>query len=56
VVVSGCSLTLGGSAAIFACGLAKLGRPVRFQGKIGADGPGDFVLGLMRRRGVDVSG
>jgi sugar/nucleoside kinase (ribokinase family) len=56
VVVSGCSLTLGGSAAIFACGLAKLGRPVRFQGKIGADGPGDFVLGLMRQRGVDVSG
>jgi sugar/nucleoside kinase (ribokinase family) len=56
VIVSGCSLTLGGSGAIFACGLAKLGRPVRFQGKIGTDGPGDFVLGLMRKRGVDISG
>lgn len=56
VLVSGCSMTLGGSAAIFACGLARLGRPVKFLGKIGADGTGDFVLGLMRARRVDVSG
>jgi len=56
VLVSGCSLTLGGSAAIFACGLAKLGRNVRFLGKVGSDAPGDLVLRLMRDRGVDVSG
>jgi sugar/nucleoside kinase (ribokinase family) len=56
VVVRGCLLTLGGSAAIFACGLARLGRPVRFLGKVGDDEPGRLVLGLMRRRGVDVSG
>ena len=55
VLVSGCSMTLGGSAAIFACGLARLGRKVRFLGKVGADAPGDFVVGLMRDRGVDVS-
>jgi sugar/nucleoside kinase (ribokinase family) len=56
VTVSGSSMTLGGSAAIFACGLAKLGRPVKFLGKIGADSNGDFVLGKMRDRAVDVSG
>src|SRR5687767_1296538 len=56
VLVSGCSLTLGGSAAIFACGLARLGRDVKFLGKVGADATGDFVLKRMRDRGVDVSG
>lgn len=56
VVVRGCLLTLGGSSAIFACGLARLGRPVRFLGKVGDDEPGRLVLGLMKRRGVDVSG
>jgi len=56
VLVSGCSLTLGGSAAIFACGLCRLGRDVRFLGKVGADATGDFVVKLMRDRGVDVSG
>src|SRR5262245_7379510 len=56
VLVSGCRMTLGGSGAIFACGLARLGRDVKFVGKIGADATGDFVLGLMKDRGVDVSG
>jgi sugar/nucleoside kinase (ribokinase family) len=56
VLVSGCSMTLGGSAGIFACGLARLGRDVRFLGKVGADSTGDFVLERMRERGVDVSG
>ncbi len=55
VMVSGCSLTLGGSAAIFSCGLVRLGREVRFHGKVGADPTGDFLLKLMRERGVDVS-
>lgn len=56
VLVSGCSMTLGGSGAIFACGLAKLGRGVTFLGKVGADAAGDLVLGLMRARGVNVAG
>src|SRR6185436_2035466 len=56
VVVSGCSLALGGSGAIFACGLAKLGRDVRFRGKVGNDPIGDYVLKLMTERGVDASG
>lgn len=56
VLVSGCSMTLGGSAAIFACGLVRLGRDAKFLGKVGADGTGDFVLRLMEDRGVDVTG
>jgi sugar/nucleoside kinase (ribokinase family) len=55
VLVSGCSLTLGGSAAIFACGLAKLGREVSFLGKVGQDAIGDLVLKMLRERGVDAS-
>jgi ribokinase len=56
VLVSGCSMTLGGSGAIFACGLARLGRDVCFLGKVGSDSPGDLVLRKMSDRGVDVSG
>ncbi len=56
VLVRACSLTLGGSGAIFACGLSRLGRPVKFLGKIGADPTGDVLLRMMRERGVDVSG
>jgi sugar/nucleoside kinase (ribokinase family) len=56
VLVTGCSMTLGGSAGIVACGLARLGREVRFLGKVGRDATGDFVLQRMRDRGVDVTG
>jgi sugar/nucleoside kinase (ribokinase family) len=56
VLVRGCRLTLGGSGAIFACALARLGQPVRFLGKIGSDWAGDLVLSLIRGRGVDVRG
>ena len=56
VLVNACSMTLGGSGAIFACGVARLGREVKFLGKIGQDATGDFVLKLMKDRGVDVSG
>src|SRR5262245_41992793 len=56
VLVSGCHLTLGGSAAIFSCGLARLGRDVRFLGKVGSDPTGDLLLKMMCERGVDVSG
>jgi len=55
VLVRECSLTLGGSGALCATGLARLGRPVRFVGLIGRDSTGDMLLEMMRRRGVDVS-
>ncbi len=48
-------LTLGGSAAIMACGAARLGLKVAFAGRIGADDTGRWVRGALAARGVDVS-
>jgi sugar/nucleoside kinase (ribokinase family) len=49
-------MTLGGSGAIFACGLARLGRPVRFFARVGRDATGDMLIDLLRRRNIPVSG
>jgi sugar/nucleoside kinase (ribokinase family) len=48
-------MTLGSASAICAVGLARLGTPVAFLGKVGADTWGDFCLGAMRTAGIDVS-
>ncbi|WP_433472499.1 carbohydrate kinase family protein [Spirillospora sp. CA-142024] len=48
-------LALGGSAAIMACGAARLGLRVAFAGRVGDDAAGRFVLGALAERGVDVS-
>lgn len=45
---------LGGSSAICAAGLARLGAGVDFLGKVGADGYGDFVVDQLRQRQVGV--
>jgi len=49
------TLTIGSSAAIFACGAARLGLRVLFLGKVGADEFGRFMLSAMQARGVDIS-
>ncbi|MET7279411.1 carbohydrate kinase family protein [Kribbella sp. NPDC005582] len=49
------ALLLGGSAAIMACGAARLGLSVAFVGRVGADPAGDFVRTALAERGVDVS-
>src|SRR5690242_869531 len=49
------ALLLGGSAAIMACGAARLGLRVAFVGRVGADAAGEFVLAALADRGVDVS-
>jgi sugar/nucleoside kinase (ribokinase family) len=46
-------LTLGGSAAIVACGAARLGLKVAFAGRIGDDDTGAYVRGALESRGVD---
>lgn len=46
-------LTLGGSAAIMACGAARLGLKVAFAGRIGADDTGAYVRGALTARGVN---
>jgi sugar/nucleoside kinase (ribokinase family) len=56
VLVDDFVMTLGGSSAICAMGLARLGNPVAFIGKVGADPWGDFCFETMRAAGIDVSG
>jgi sugar/nucleoside kinase (ribokinase family) len=45
-------LVLGGSAAIMACGAARLGVPVRFVAAVGDDLYGRFVAEVLAARGV----
>ncbi|MEV4970676.1 carbohydrate kinase family protein [Streptomyces scopuliridis] len=46
-------LTLGGSAAIMACGAARLGLKVAFAGRVGNDDAGRFVRTALTARGVN---
>ena len=48
-------LVLGGSAAIMACGAARLGLRVAFAGRVGDDPAGTFVRRVLADRGVDVT-
>ncbi len=49
------AMTLGSASAICAVGLARLGHPVTFLGKVGHDPWGDYCVGVLRDAGVDVS-
>jgi len=55
VLVDDVVMTLGSASAICAMGLARLGTPVAFLGKVGTDPWGDFCLDVMREAGIDVS-
>ena len=44
---------VGGGAALFTLGLAKLGLTPVFQGSIGKDMYGEYIRGLFRELGVD---
>ncbi|MFJ1576329.1 carbohydrate kinase family protein [Streptomyces sp. NPDC088182] len=46
-------LTLGGSAAIMACGAARLGLEVAFAGRVGNDDAGRFIRTALDARGVN---
>ncbi|MEU8705149.1 carbohydrate kinase family protein [Streptomyces sp. NPDC048565] len=46
-------LTLGGSAAIMACGAARLGMKVAFAGRVGDDDAGRYVRSALHARGVN---
>jgi len=56
ILVDDAVLTLGSASAICAVGLARLGTPVSFVGKVGADPWGDFCLDTMRAAGIDTAG
>lgn len=49
------ALVLGGSAAITACGAARLGLRTALVAAVGADAAGTFVLDCLQRAGVDTS-
>ncbi|MEU6273840.1 carbohydrate kinase family protein [Streptomyces populi] len=53
-LVEHAGLVLGGSAAIMACGAARLGLRVAFAGRVGDDPAGAFVREELAGRGVDV--
>ncbi|MFD9789976.1 carbohydrate kinase family protein [Streptomyces sp. NPDC059070] len=54
-LVERADLVLGGSAAIMACGAARLGLRVAFAGRVGDDPAGAFVRTALTARGVDTS-
>jgi sugar/nucleoside kinase (ribokinase family) len=54
-LVGSMSLTVGGSAAITAVAAARLGLSVALVAAVGADAAGEFMLGELRRAGVDTS-
>jgi len=53
-LVDGADLVLGGSAAIVACGLARLGVATALAATVGDDLYGGFVRDALTERGVDV--
>ena len=53
--VDSIDLVIGSSAAIFACGAARLGLRTAFVGVVGDDPMGRFMLDALRTRGVDVA-
>jgi len=54
VLVDDFQMVLGSASAICAMGLARLGTPVVFFGRIGDDPSGHFCLDAMRERGIDL--
>jgi len=55
-LVDEAELTIGGSAAIAACGAARLGLETALASIVGDDPLGRFMLDALAERGVDVSG
>ncbi len=54
-LVEGAELVIGGSGAIFACGVARLGLRVAFAAVVGNDIFGRFMCEELEARGVDTS-
>ena len=54
VLVDDFQMVLGSASAICAMGLARLGTPVTFFGKVGDDPTGRFCLDAMRARSIDL--
>ncbi len=55
-LLSDARLVIGSSAAIFACGAARLGLRTAIIGKVGKDVFGRFMVDALKQRGVDTTG
>jgi sugar/nucleoside kinase (ribokinase family) len=55
VLAEDCVLTLGSASAICAMGLARLGNPVSFISRAGADVWADYCIDILQRGGIDTS-
>lgn len=55
VLADDCVLTLGSASAICAMGLARLGNPVSFVSRAGADLWADYCIDVLQRGGIDTS-
>lgn len=55
VLVDDVVMTLGSASAICAMGLSRLGTPVTFLGKVGADPWGEYCVETMRSGGIDAT-
>lgn len=55
VLVDDFTMVLGSASAICAMGLARLGMPVAFLGRVGDDPWGRFCLDAMKARGIDLT-
>jgi sugar/nucleoside kinase (ribokinase family) len=52
IIVQDFAMTLGSASAICASGLARLGQPVSFAGKVGQDLWGDYCLRVLGEAGI----
>jgi sugar/nucleoside kinase (ribokinase family) len=55
VLVDDFVMVLGSASAICAMGLARLGNPVSFLGKVGDDPWGRYCIDALKSRGIDVA-
>ena len=55
VLVQDFAMVMGSATAIMAMGLARLGTPVAFVGRVGEDAFGHFCLEQLASRGLDLS-
>jgi sugar/nucleoside kinase (ribokinase family) len=53
LIIDGCSLTMGSSTAICACGISKLGMKTGFLGKLGKDKFGELVLDSLKKHKIN---
>ncbi|MGI8838231.1 MAG: carbohydrate kinase family protein [Pyrinomonadaceae bacterium] len=55
ILAEGFEITLGSASAIFACGIANLGRGVTFISRVGADDFGGFCVTALARKGISTN-